>query len=353
MGDPTTPGPELARLPKVELHCHIEGTMRPSTVAELAAGHGVELPVGDVTELYDYDDLTGFLRVFWLVQSLLRTPDDWERLAHESIVDGAAHGLRYREAFFTPARHLRDGQRLADIVAALDRGLAAAERETGVRSALVFDIDRDFGPDHAQDQVAQLVELRRRGTPGSERVIGLGMDSTELGIDPLSFRAAYAMAPAGGLRRTAHQGENSGADAIRAAVDGLGCDRIDHGISIFEDPELVRRFAAEQIPLTVCPNANVRINPGVVADLADHVFPRMRAAGLLATLNTDDPALVGLDLTQEYTLTAAAFGYGFDDMVAIALDGVRASWLEPSDAASLVSEIQAAAAANAGVPPSR
>jgi adenosine deaminase len=346
-----TAPPGLATLPKVELHCHIEGTMRPSTVADLAHLHGVGLPVADVTSLYDYDDLTGFLNVFWLVQSLLRTPDDWERLAYESMIDGAAHGLRYREAFFTPARHLTTGQHLSDIIVALDRGLAAAERESGARCALIFDIDRDFGPAVAAQQIRELVALRRGGSAGVDRVIGMGMDSTEFGIDPLGFTAAYEQAPDGGLRRTAHQGENSGAGAIRAAIDGLQCERIDHGISIFEDPELVLRFVDQQIPLTVCPNANVRINPGVVADITDHVFPLMREHGLLATLNTDDPALVGLDLTQEYELCAAAFGYDFDDMVSVALDGVRASWLDEGEAASLVSEINAAAAANAAVPP--
>lgn len=348
---PGTALTSLATLPKVELHCHIEGTMRPGTVADLAMQHGVALPVDDVSELYDYEDLTGFLNVFWLVQSLLRTPDDWERVAYESMVDGAAHGLRYREAFFTPARHLAAGQQLADIVAALDRGLAAAERDTGARCALIFDIDRDFGPDVAVQHISELVTIRNARGRGAERVIGMGTDSTEFGIDPLSFADAYALAPVGGLRRTAHQGENSEASAIRAAVDGLQCERIDHGISIFEDPELVRRFVDEQIPLTVCPNANVRINPGVVADIGDHVFPAMRAMGLLATLNTDDPALVGLDLSQEYELCAAAFGYGFDDMVTIALDGVRASWLDAGEAASLASEIHAAAAASAPTPP--
>lgn len=337
-------------LPKVELHCHIEGTMRASTVSELAAANGIELPTADITTLFDYEDLTGFLDVFWLVQSVLQTPDDWERLAYESIVDGAEHGLRHREAFFTPARHLASGQQLDEIIAGLDRGLAAAERDTGTTCTLIFDIDRDFGPDRAKQQVAELVVLKRSGSAGSERVIGMGMDSTELGIDPLSFSEAYAMAPSGGLRRTAHQGENSAASAIVDAVDGLQCERIDHGISIFEDTELVKRFADERIPLTVCPNANVRINPGVVADLGAHVFPAMRSEGLMATLNTDDPALVGLDLTQEYELCAATFGYDEAVMVDIALDGVDGSWLDSVDAARIRSEILAVSSQPADAP---
>jgi len=346
----------FAVLPKVELHCHIEGTMRPSTVAELSSTHGLPLPAASLEELFTYDDLTGFLTVFWFVQSVLRTPEDWERLAYESIVDGAVHGLRYREAFFTPARHLQDGQRLADIVAALDRGLDTAERETGVRCRLIFDIDRAFGPDLAVDHVRQLVDLRRSGAPGAERVIGLGMDSTERGIDPESFLPAYRLAHAAGLRRTAHQGENSPAAAIATAVDVLGCERIDHGISIFGDPELVRRLADRRLPFTVCPNANVRINPDVVAGLGEHVYPAMRQAGLLATLNTDDPALVGLDLTQEYELTAAAFGYDASDMVEISLDGIAASWLDDTEAAVLSQEVRAFArnaSTGAPAPPER
>jgi adenosine deaminase len=345
LDDPTSPSHEwFAALPKVELHCHIEGTMRPSTVAELSATHGHPLPAASLEELFAYDDLTDFLSVFWFVQGVLRTPEDWERLAYESIVDGAPHGLRYREAFFTPTRHLENGQRLADIVVALDRGLEAAEHETGARCRLIFDIDRAFGPDVAVDHVRQLVELRRSGAPGAERVIGLGMDSTERGIDPESFLPAYQLALAAGLRRTAHQGEDSPAEAIAAAVDVLGCERIDHGISVFGDPELVRRLADCRLPFTVCPNANVRINPDVVSDLADHVYPAMREAGLLATLNTDDPALVGLDLTQEYELTAAAFGYDMEQMVTISLDGILGSWLDDADATALANEVRAFAA---------
>ena len=135
------------RLPKVELHCHVEGTIRPSTVLELARAAGRPLPVDDPTELYRYTSLDSFLAVFWLVQELLRTPDDWERAAFESLVDAAPHGLRYREMFFTPARHLASGQDLGGIVAGLTRGIEAAERATGVRAALVADMDRSYGPE--------------------------------------------------------------------------------------------------------------------------------------------------------------------------------------------------------------
>ncbi len=136
-------------------------------------------------------------------------------------------------------RHLLSGQSLADIIAALDDGLTAAERSTGVVARLIFDIDREFGPAVALDQVEQLVELRRAGARGIERVIGVGMDSTELGIDPASYVAAYRAAGAGGLRLTAHQGENSPPQAAAAAVEILGCERLDHGVTVIDDPALV------------------------------------------------------------------------------------------------------------------
>jgi adenosine deaminase len=335
----------VARLPKVELHCHIEGTMRASTASELARDHGRAMPVDDPTELYRYNDLTGFLEVFWLIQSLLADAEAWERLAYESVVDAASHGLIYREAFFTPARHLADGQSLAGIVAGLDAGLAAAERDTGVATRLIFDIDRAFGPELGLAHVTELAALRHAGAPGIERVIGIGMDSTELGIDPATFLESYRVASAAGLRLTAHQGENSPAAAIAVALDVLGCERIDHGISVLGDPELVRRLVDEQVPFTVCPNANVRINPDVCAALADHPLRAMRDAGLLVTLNTDDPALTALDLTEEYVLSAEAFGLGWDDLVDLSLAAVAGSWADDAAKASLATTVRAGAAA--------
>ncbi len=324
----------LQRLPKVELHCHVEGTMRPSTVVELAGKNGIALPTEDPTQLYRYTSLDTFLEIFWLVQSVLGDRDDWARLAYESVVDGVEHGLAYRETFFTPARHLDVGQDLADIVAGLAEGLAAAEDETGVRVMLIADIDRAYGPGPGLEMVERLVELRRAGAAGTERVLGLGLDSTELGVDPRDFAAAFELAGREGLRRTSHQGEVTPPTTIQAGIDVLGCERIDHGLSLMDDPELTQRFVDERIPLTVCPNSNIRI-ANAFPRLEEHPYPRMRERGLLATLNTDDPALTDLDLTEEYRSVMEAFGYTWNDMVAIALDGVEASWLDDDDARAL------------------
>lgn len=330
----TTIAEALQRLPKVELHCHVEGTMRPSTVVELAQANGITLPTSDPTQLYRYTSLDTFLEIFWLVQSVLGGRGDWARLAYESVIDGAEHGLAYRETFFTPARHLDAGQDLGDIIAGLAEGLEAAEEATGVQVALIADIDRAYGPGPGLEMVERLVELRRAGAPGTDRVLGIGLDSTELGVDPRDFVDAYELAARSGLRRTSHQGEVTPPTTIQAGIDVLGCERIDHGLTLLDDPELTQRFVDERIPMTVCPNSNIRI-ANAYPRLEEHPYPRMRELGLLATLNTDDPALTDLDLTYEYRSVKEAFDYSWDDMVAIALDGVEASWLDDADARSL------------------
>jgi adenosine deaminase len=326
-------------IPKVELHCHVEGTVRPSTLVELARAAGHRLPVEDPAALYRYASLDSFLAVFWLVQELIRTPDDWARIAYESIVDAAPHGLRYREMFFTPARHLAAGQDLGRIVEGLTRGIQVAEAETGIRSRLIADIDRAYGPAAADELLQALVELRRDGR--AEQVIGVGLDSTEVGVDVRAFAPAFEAARRAGFRRTAHAGEAVGVGAanIAVSVDILGAERIDHGIAIVEDPTLLRRFAGERIPITVCPNSNVLI-ANRYQRLEDHPFRAMREAGLLATINTDDPAMTNLDLGLEYRTVARALDLDRGMIVACALDGIESSWLDPGERSALRAEFE-------------
>lgn len=344
MSAPTAREDPLDLLPKVDLHCHVEGTMRPTTVVELAAKNGIALPTSDPVELYSYTSLDSFLTVFWLVQSLLVDRGDWSRLAYEAVVDSAAHGLVYGEFFFTPARHLDAGQSLADIVAGLDEGLVAAEETTGTHVRLIADVDRAYGPGAGLALVSQLVGLRREHATGIERVVGIGMDSTEAGVNPADYVAAFEIADHAGLRRTAHQGETTPPWTIRAALDVLGCERIDHGLSVLDDPQLVRRMADDGVPLTVCPTSNVRI-ANHVERLELHPYARMREAGLLATVNTDDPALTDLDLGAEYRAVCDAFGYDFAEMVAIAGAGVDATWLDDDDKRALHRRLREAAEA--------
>jgi len=317
--------------------------MRPATVASLAAKNGVRLPRADVRDLYRYGSLDEFLSVFWLVQSVLADQGDWERLGYECVLDGAAAGRVYAEVFVTPARHLAAGQSLASVLAGLDAGLAAGDAETGCQTMVIVDMDRAFGASAGESLVAELVALRRAGAPGTDRVLGIGMDSTELGVDPLSFPPAYQLAASSGLRRTGHQGENSPASAVLSVVSELGAERVDHGLSLIEDPLAVRRFADLRVPLTMCPTSNVVI-ANAFGSVASHPLPRLRSAGVLVTVNTDDPALIDLDLGREYASCAAAWNWDFDRMVDVALDGVEASWLDDSAKRALSSRIRAEAA---------
>jgi adenosine deaminase len=319
-------------IPKVELHCHLEGTVRPSTVVELARKHGRELAAEDPRDLYRFTSLNSFLEIFWLVQSLIGDREDWARVAYEATVDAAPHGLRYREAFFTPARHLEAGQSLGEIVAGLSEGLDAAERETGVRSALICDIDRSYGPIAAVELAEDLVSLRRAGR--AERVIGLGMDSTERGVDPAEFAFVGGVGWRVFLLSTGHAGEDTGPENIVAALDALSLERIDHGIAVIEDPALVERLAQARVPLNVCPSSNVVI-ANRYASLSEHPLRRMREAGLLVTINTDDPAMTGTDLGTEYRDVAVALGYGYDEMCRIAVEGIDATWLAGPERADL------------------
>ncbi len=331
------------RIQKVELHCHVEGTVRPATVVELARKAGRPLPVDDPAELYRYDSLDSFLAIFWLVQETLVSRDDWARIAYESLIDGAAHGLRYREMFFTPARHLAAGQRLPDIVAGLTDGIGAAEAEAPVRARLIADVDRAYGPAAALELVEGVGELRRAGA--GERIIGVGADSTELGVDMRGFAPAFEAARRLGLRRTCHAGEAVGAgpENIRIALDVLGAERIDHGVAITEDPDLVARAAAARIPLTVCPTSNVVI-ANRYRSLEEHPFLDLRKAGIPVTINTDDPAMEDLDLGLEYRRVAEAHGLDAAEMGRIAIEGIESTWLDEGERRALRAEFEAALA---------
>ena len=335
----TTSNDVYDAIPKVELHCHVEGTVRPETVLDLAARVGRSLPTDDPRSLYRYDSLDSFLSIFWLVQELVATRDDWARIAYESLVDAASHGLRYREMFFTLARHLAAGQRLDAIVAGLTDGIEQAERDSGVRCVLIADIDRAFGPGPGLELVEGLAELRRAGT--ADRVIGIGADSTELGVDLRTFEPAFAAARRHGFRRTCHAGEAVGVGPgnIAVAIDVLRAERIDHGVAIVEDPALLHRLARDRIPLTVCPTSNVVI-ANRYRSLAEHPLPAMRDAGLLVTINTDDPAMMDLDLGQEYRAVGASHGWDALALGALAVEGIASTWLDDVDRAALTLEFK-------------
>lgn len=331
----------LDRLPKVELHCHIEGTLRHATMLDLAARSGRRVPARAQAPSNQYASLDDFLEAFWFGQECLESPADWARLAHESVVDAAAHGVVYRESFFTPGRHLAAGQDLGGIIEGLEAGLAAGEAETGTRVLLIADIDRAYGGEAGLAFATGVAGIVGRGS--APRVIGFGMDSTELGVDHREFEPAYAVARDAGLRITGHLGENGPPSNIRHGIDVLGVERIDHGSSVLDDPSVTAQVLERGLALTVCPQSNVRLT-SIVPSMAEHPWPKLAAAGLHLTLNSDDPAFMSTDLGEEYLALAEALGYGFDDMVAISLAGVDATWLPEDGKAALRDRVRAAAA---------
>lgn len=329
-------------LPKVELHCHLEGAVRPSTVDELAARHGIALPAGGATALYRFASLDEFIAAYGVVRSVIREPDDWSRIAREAALDAAAAGIVYREQFFSPAPQLAAGAETSDILAGVDHGLLAAEREADTRIALICNVDRGAGGDAATALVNELVRLRERGAPGANRLVGIGMDGTERGANPADFVAAFSAARDAGLGTTGHLGESSDAASVRSWLDAIPLDRIDHGVGVMDDAAFIRRLADARTPINVCPTSNVRIARRW-PDVESHPFRRMRGAGLLVTLNSDDPGMLGNDLANEYAAVASAQGLTRADLVAIALDGVEASWASPTMKADLRARIEAAA----------
>lgn len=316
----------LRLAPKVELHCHVEGTARAATVAELARTHGVDLGVDDPVELYEYGSLAEFLDAFSLVCSTLRTRDDFSRLAYEAALDAATAGICYREMFFSPGFHLDRGIPFAVVWEGLVAGVTDGETDTGVVTRLILDVDKPKGLGPAM----ALLEIAR----GLDRdlLIGIGGDSTERGVDHEAFAPLIAEAKALGLRTCFHCGEDGPAENIAALV-AAGVDRIDHGTRLLDLPDLARRVVDDGIPITSCPSSNVET--GVVASLADHPFADQRAAGVRLSINSDDPAFFGYDLADEYLRVATTFDFDRDTMDELRLGALDATWLDASDKIAL------------------
>ncbi|MEO0492887.1 MAG: adenosine deaminase [Actinomycetota bacterium] len=316
------PDDPLRLLPKVELHCHVEGTARPETVAELAAKHGVPLGVERPEDLYVYAGLPDFLAAFGTVCSAFVDRDDFHRMAYEATEDAAEAGIRYREMFVSPGFHLDRGIRFDTLWDGIVAGIADGEADFGVRTRLIIDIDKPkgLGPALAVLEVARNLDR--------EVLLGIGGDSNEIGVDHDQFAPLVREAHNLGFKTCFHCGEEGPAENIAAMV-AAGVDRIDHGTRLLDLPDLVARVVDEQIPLTSCPSSNVELE--VVPTLEDHPFARQLAAGALVTLNSDDPAFFRFDLADEYARIAAAFEFGFDDMIAIRDRAVTAAWLDDAE----------------------
>jgi adenosine deaminase len=315
-------------LPKVELHCHLEGAARPSTIADLARKNGVELPTDDPRELFEFTDLDQFLSVYGIICASLVTADDFRRLTYEALEDAVASNVRYREMFFSPGFPMALGVSIDTVWEGIRAGLADAHHDLDVKCRIILDFDKPSGPGPA----AELVEFA--GMQDRDLLVGVGGDATERGVDHRAFAPVFSRAAELGLHRTFHAGEDGPADNIAAAVDSLGCERIDHGFRLLDDPGLTARIVDAGIPLTVCPISNVVI-ANVIDDVAQHPFARQREAGVLVTVNSDDPGMMGTTICDDYEAVTDRFHYDADTIEDIALDAIRASWAPADEQAAL------------------
>ncbi|MFG2866868.1 adenosine deaminase [Streptomyces sp. NPDC048338] len=312
-------------LPKAELHLHIEGTLEPELAFALAARNGVTLPYADTEELrkaYLFSDLQSFLDLYYGLMAVLHTADDFAELADAYLARAAAQGVRHAEIFFDPQAHTARGVPIGTVIEGLSRALDGAEERHGVSTRLIMCFLRDESAESA-------METLEAAKPYLHRITGVGLDSAEVGHPPSKFREVYAAAEALGLRKVAHAGEEGPPAYIREALDVLGVERVDHGLRSMEDPELVERLVRERVPLTLCPLSNVRLR--AIDVLEDHPLAAMMDAGLMVTVNSDDPAYFGGYVGDTFDAVRGALGLDRDRLRTLARNSFEASFLDDDE----------------------
>lgn len=317
-------------LPKTELHIHIEGTLEPEMMFEMGERNGVSLPFGSVEEVraaYQFDDLQSFLDIYYQAAEVLQTEDDFAQLMAAYLRKAASDGVCHAEIFFDPQTHTERGVEIGTVI----RGLVQGQQQvTEVSSTLILCFLRHLPPESA-------VEVFEQARPYLGCIQGVGLDSGELGNPPELFAEAYRRAVEAGLRPVAHAGEEGPAEYVWSALDILGIERIDHGVRAADDPTLVDRLVREQIPLTMCPLSNQKLQ--VFPDLRDHILKDLMDAGVLVTVNSDDPAYFGGYVGDNYLGIASALGLSRDDLIRLARNSVEASFLPEDRKAALQVEI--------------
>jgi len=310
-------------LPKVELHVHLEGSMRPQTLLALARRHGVPLPADDEAGLrrwFRFRDFEHFVEIYLTCSRCLREPEDFARLARDFVAEQRRQNVLYSEVHFTVSTHVNNGVDGEEVAAALGEVITDAERE-GTHVRLIPDIVRNVGPAAADLTLDWALSNRARG------VVALGLSGFESESNA-PYREHFTVAVEEGLHRVGHAGEHGGPDSIRSALDVCAIERIGHGVRSVEDPELLRDLASRRIPLEVCPTSNVCL--GVCESLRSHPWPVLVAAGARVTINSDDPPLFATTLSEEYRRLAETFGLSGDDLAFLSHQALTASFAEPS-----------------------
>ena len=322
-------------LPLVELHVHIEGTLEPELIFALADRNGVTLPWASLSELraqYEFTDLQSFLTLYYQNLDVLRERVDFSDLTRAYLERARTAGVRHAEIFFDPQAHTSRGIPLLTALGGVRDALDRSETEWGISTKLIVTFLRDRP---AAEALGMLTEI----LAGDARIDGIGLDSAEVGYPPELFTKVFDLARENGLHLVAHAGEEGPPAYVWQALDLLGVQRIDHGIRSLEDDLLVDRLVRERIPLTVCPFSNVRLR--VIDTLADHPIVRMLDRGLLACVNSDDPAYFGGYIDDNLVALEDEFALGPDRLAQLARNGIEASFLTAAEKASLGAEVDA------------
>jgi aminodeoxyfutalosine deaminase len=301
--------------PKIELHVHLEGTVRPRTLLEIAKRNDYPLPATteeEVEALYEFRDFAQFIEVWVLTTNALRTAQDFRQVVTDYAAEAAAHGAVYLEGIFSPSERVRRGVAWDEIYSGYCDGAEEARELHGVDVRLTPDIVRGFTLEEAGETVRYAAKYRDRG------IVGVGLGGLEAQFPPEDYALPFARVRDAGLASVPHAGEVAGPASVRGALEALGADRVRHGIRSVEDPTLVDELADRRIVLDVCPISNVRTK--AVASLESHPLPRLAAAGVLCSISTDDPAMFGTDLSRDYD-AARSLGVTAESAYAAGLAG--------------------------------
>lgn len=319
-------------LPKVELHVHLEGAMRPATLLRLSRRHEVALPVRTIEEtrrLYEYTTFLHFLDVYRLCGQCLQTPEDFAEITYEFLQGQAEQNVRYSEVMVSLADHMTRGLDPDVVLEGIFEGQRRGEAEFSTRMQIILDAGRQW-PDLVEEVSRIAVRYAGRG------VLGFGIGGDEANFPPEMFAAAFARVKEAGLRRTAHAGEVAGAASMWGAIRVLDAERLGHGVHAHDDPDLLQYLRDTHLPVDMCPVSNVKT--GAVPSLAAHPIRQYLDAGLLVTVNSDDPPMFGTSITNEYRVLARDLGMGRDDLQRLALNGIEASFLSASEKERMTAE---------------
>ncbi len=323
----------IAGLPKAELHLHIEGSLEPEQMMLFAKRNKVELPyetVEDIRRAYSFSNLQEFLDIYYQGMSVLQTRQDYVDLTTAYLKRVHQDNVRHVEIFFDPQGHTERGVAFEDVIEGILEGLDIGEKEWGITSHLILSFLRHLSEEDA-------FETLSAAEPYLDRILGVGLDSSELGHPPNKFERVFAAARDKGLKLFAHAGEEGPPEYVWEALDLLNIDRVDHGNRSMEDPALIRRLVEEQLALTVCPLSNVKLC--VVDDIKNHPLKRMMDAGLKVTVNSDDPSYFGGYMNDNFNAVAEALDLDIETLVKVTRNGFEAAYLSDERRAELLGEL--------------